>query len=104
MFCTGLIHLFLAQAERRLRASIDSESGVSLVDSTVSSGGSRSNVSLGTPPISPSRDGGLRGGTAALRAIATPIEEESTVVGTGDQEVPGSGFWARRVPGSAPDP
>lgn len=76
---------------------------MSLADST-GSGGARSNGSLGTPPISPSRDGGFRGGKAALGAIATPIEEESAVTRIGDQDSASSAFRARRVPGSPPDP
>lgn len=95
----------LAQAERRLRASIDSESAVSLADS-VGTVGSRS--SLGTPPISPARDGGaaMRDGAAAPATIATPIEEEAALRTTGAQQLglANRQFRARVVPGSPPDP
>ena len=68
------------------------------------SGATRSSASLGTPPISPLRDGGFRGRTTALGAIATPIEEETAVERIGDQEEASGAFRARRVPGSPPDP
>ena len=97
MIAVVVFLLLSVQAERRLRASIESDTGVSLPDSTGT--GTQSIASLGTPPISPSRGGGFR-------ADATPIQEEASAIRIEDQKAgaAGSTFRARHVPGSPPDP
>jgi hypothetical protein len=92
MIAVVMFLLLFVQAERRLRASIES-----LPDSTGT--GTQSIASLGTPPISPSRGGGFR-------ADATPIQEEASAIRIEDQKAgaAGSTFRARHVPGSPPDP
>jgi hypothetical protein len=129
---TCLMHTHCTQAERRLRASIDSESGVSLASvggggssSSAGTGGgggggsTRSSVSLGTPPISPRRPiGGGAGGAITARDVPTTSssgalapDQATATEGAAEASsrraggtVGGGLAGARLVPRSPPDP
>jgi hypothetical protein len=129
---TRLMHTHCTQAERRLRASIDSESGVSLASvggggssSSAGTGGgggggsTRSSVSLGTPPISPRRPiGGGAGGAITARDVPTTSssgalapDQATATEGAAEASsrraggtVGGGLAGARLVPRSPPDP